>query len=596
MNKKSLIKTFLLPLLVLIGIGLYLLFSVLNLPTVAVIIILVSVVIGSFELFKETVKSILKRQYALDYIAIVAIVVAVITKQYLVAGILALMISSGRTLEEYGVSKAKYSLTNLAHRIPNEVLIWAHGQQTGKKRIDQVTVGEHILVRKGEVIPLDGVLESENGLTDESTLTGEPYFIEKMKGDTIRSGTINTGNPMVVTITKTSENSTYTKILKMVEHAEAEKSPFVRLADRYSTYFTLISFALAGFAYILSGFDLTRVLAVLAIATPCPLIIATPIALLGGVNAASKKRIIIKKLASLESLAKATVVIFDKTGTITLGIPKLTSIHLFSKDYSEKEILSIAQAIERNSLHPLAKAIVAFAKGKKTTVMHAHNIEEKIGIGITGIVNDKEYALASFKDEAGMSVALFSKQKELAVFRFEDEIKKESAHIIKELKEKGYELYIFTGDTWKAAQRVVEKLGQSVVVKADCTPEEKKKGIEELKKQHKTIAMVGDGINDAPALALSDVGMVFSNQEQTAASEAADVVFLGGDFGLVRDSLVIAKRTIKIARQSILWGIGLSIIAMIFASLGYIPPIVGAGLQEAIDVAVILNALRATRL
>ncbi|HUD09957.1 MAG TPA: HAD-IC family P-type ATPase, partial [Patescibacteria group bacterium] len=288
-------------------------------------------------------------------------------------------------------------------------------------------------------------------------------------------------------------------------------------------------------------------------------------------------------------------IIFDKTGTITLGKPKVSQFLNLSKSYSDKEIWAIAESIERNSLHPLAKAVVTFAKENKAPVLHAEKIEEKIGSGISGVLNKKIYTLSKLPSNDGMMIGVFAEKEHLATFVFEDEIKQESKNIIKDLKRRGFQLFIFTGDKKAAAEKVVADLGGEIVIKAEAKPEDKQQGIANLKKQGIVTAMVGDGINDAPALALADIGMVFSNEEQTAASEAADMVFLGGNFSLVIDGLNIAKRTISIAKQSIFVGIGISILGMIVASLGFIPPIGGAFLQEAIDVAVILNALRASR-
>jgi heavy metal translocating P-type ATPase len=596
MNQKiSLLNTFRIPAIVILGIVFYLVLLLLKLNVAANLITIFATLLGSYRLFYETATSILKKNFALDYIAILAIVVSLVTQEYLVAVILALMISSGRTLEDYGVSQAKKSLTKLAERIPNEVLLWTNGKIGEKIKIEKVKKGQQIFIRKGEVIGLDGVLSSKDGLTDESSLTGEPYTIEKIEGDPIRSGTINIGQPIVVKVTKESGDSTYNKIVAMVKSAQDEKSPFIRLADSYSGIFTVVTLLITGFAYVYSGFDLIRALAVLAIATPCPLIIATPIALLGGVNASSKKHIIVKKLAALEVLARAQALIFDKTGTITLGKPKVSEFKNLNKNYSDKEILAISESIERNSLHPLAKAVVNFAKENKAEVLHAEKIEEKIGSGISGIIGSKTYTLSKLPSREGMMIGVFEGEKQLATFVFEDEIKPESKNIIRNLKQRGFELYIFTGDKKEAAEKVVADLGGNIVIKAEAKPEDKQQGIAELKKRGKITAMVGDGINDAPALALADVGMVFSNEEQTAASEAADMVFLGGDFSLVIDGLNIAKRTIGIAKQSIFVGIGISILGMVFASFGFIPPIGGAFLQEAIDVAVIINALRASR-
>ncbi|MBI5122803.1 cadmium-translocating P-type ATPase [Candidatus Roizmanbacteria bacterium] len=596
MNKLlNLAKAFLVPLIIVAGMIFYGIFYFTNLKFLGNIILIVVTLLGTYGLIKETIIALSKKQFGLDYIAILAIGVALYTQEYLVASILALMISTGRNLEDYGVSLAKKSLTNLIDRIPTDITLWEHGKPGKKEKLIDITVGTEVFIYKGAVIGLDGILVSEIGETDESSLTGEPYFIEKVKGDVIRSGTVNIGQPMVIKVTKAEKDSTYKKIITMVQQAEEEKSPLVRLADKYSTIFTLITLAVAGFAYIYSHFQLTQVLAILAVATPCPLIIATPIALLGGMNASAKRKIIIKKLASLEVLSRVDAIIFDKTGTITLGKPEVTNIEIKDKEYSLNQILSIAEAIERNSLHPLAKAIVKEARSKKVKQIHATNVQEKIGTGISGTVEGKDYSVSKLEEQIGMAIELRHKNKKIAIFFLEDSIKEESKKIIKELHETGLSLQIYTGDKRDAAERVVSQLGTNVIIHAQVSPEEKQIGIKKLKKEGKVTAMIGDGINDAPALALADVGMAFSNEEQTAASEAADIVFLGGDFSMVLSSLQIAKRTITIAKQSIFWGIGLSIGAMLFAAVGAIPPIYGAGLQEAIDVAVILNALRASR-
>ena len=593
-KKVHLLNTFKIPAIIFLGIILYVLLELIRLPLAAAIVAVSITLLGSYRLIKESVENLLNRRYALDYIAILAIVVSLVTKEYIVAAILALMIESGRTLEDYGVAQAKKSLTKLAERIPNEVTLWENKRAGIRINIGKVKKGDLILIRKGEVIGLDGILESEAGFTDEASLTGEPYAVEKIKGDPIRSGTINVGDPIIVKVVKVQGDSTYNKIIELVKKAQEEKSPFVRMADRYSGYFTIVTLIITAFSYIYSGFDLTRALAVLVIATPCPLIIATPIALLGGVNAASKRNIIVKKLASIEVLSRTKSLIFDKTGTITLGKPKVVEFFNKSK-YKDAELLAISESIERNSLHPLAKAIVEFAKSKNAKIVHAEKIEEKVGQGISGTVSGKTYKLSRLEAREGMAIGIYEKSVLLAGFRFEDEIKQESKSAIQHLKDWGFELFIFTGDKKEAAEKLVKNLDLDVTIKAECTPEDKQEGIKKLKSQGKTTAMVGDGINDAPALALADVGMVFSNEEQTAASEAADIVFLGGNFSLVIESLNISKRTIKIAKQSIFFGIGLSVLGMVFASFGLVPPIGGAFLQEAIDVAVIINALRASR-
>lgn len=586
-------KQFSIPVTVLIGIICYLVLSYLSQIVLGNVLIILVTLLGSYQLLTDTINKLKKGRFALDYIALLAIVVSLYTGQLLVAAILALMISSGRTLEEYAVSQAKESLTTLISRIPNEVLLWEKTHPGPKLKIGQVQIGDQIFIRKGEVIPLDGILVSESGQTDESSLTGEPYFIDKITGDLLRSGTVNIGPAIVIKVTKTEENSTYSKIIDLVKKAQEEQSPFVRLAERYSTFFTLITLGIAIFAFLSSHFDLTRVLSVLAIATPCPLIIATPVALLGGVNAAAKKRIIIKNLSSLESLAKTQTLIFDKTGTITLGKPKLTEIKLLG-NLNKAQILGIAESLERNSLHPLAKAIVARARKENAPIQRAKNVHEQLGHGISGTVLGEVFTLSKVDSDDGMRVELRSGKRKLAILQFEDELKSDFLQYFSKLKDLRLDLKIFTGDKNQSAQKIANQIHLAVDVRAQMSPEDKLNGVRQLQNSGKIVAMVGDGINDAPALALADVGLVFSNEEQTSASEAADIVFLGGDFSQIFLSLQIANQTLRIAKQSIIFGIGLSIFGMMFASVGFIPPLWGAGLQEIIDVAVIINALRAS--
>ncbi|MBP9759267.1 cadmium-translocating P-type ATPase [Candidatus Dojkabacteria bacterium] len=596
MNKlKTIITNFYIPSIVMTGIVAYLLLVyVFQLELFGLIIISVVIFIGSLTLIRDTIVSLMHKGFALDYIAIFAIIVGIIAQEYLVAAIIVLMLSGGTALEKYGMLMAKKSLSALIDRIPNQVTLWQKDGKGKKIEIEKVKVGDKIVIRKGEVVPLDGNLVTENAQIDESSLTGEPYLQDKISNDLIRSGTVNIGDVIVIEVIRPDTESTYRKIVDMVKDAQKEKAPLIRLADKYSAAFTVITMLIATFAYFYTQ-DLVKVLAVLVIATPCPLILATPIALMGGMSKAAKHKIIIKNLGSLEVLSRVQTIIFDKTGTITLGRPDITKLEVLDTKYTEQEIYGIAEAIERNSLHPLAKTIVEKAVSLKVPNISANNIKEKIGVGISGEVDGKEYLISRYKTEQGIAVQLTSNNQQVAIFHFEDKVKADSLKIIKELSKKGLELMIFTGDKKENAEKVSKSLGEGIIFKAECTPEDKKIGIQDLKKEGKIVAMVGDGINDAPALAMADVGMVFSNEEHTAASEAADVVFLGGNLGSVTNSLFIAKRAVNIALQSILIGIGLSTLGMILAALGYIPPVVGAVIQEGLDIFVIINALRASR-
>ncbi|EKD92507.1 MAG: hypothetical protein ACD_28C00414G0003, partial [uncultured bacterium] len=522
MNRQNLIRilrSFLNPILILIGIFVYLGLKAGGYDQAGFILVLAIIALGSYELFLEIIQSLLRRQFALDYIAVAAIGVALYSNEFLVGAIIALMLSTGQHLEKYGTSQAKKTLTALVDRLPNQVTVLSANGESRKVKISEVKKGEHILVRKGEVIPLDGLLLSEAALTDESSLTGEPYLFEKFEGDLMRSGTVNLGDPVTIQVEKEEEESTYTKIIEMVQKAQSEKAPLIRLADRYSTFFTLVTTVICGVTFWFTR-DLERVLAILVIATPCPLILGTPIALMGGMSACAKNRIIVKKLSSLEVLSRIDTVIFDKTGTITMGKPTLTEIEIKDPSYSREQILALVTGIERNSLHPLAKAIVETAKLENIQWHHAHNIREKIGHGITGEVDGETYHLVRDREAEGMAIEFLmgemGQEKKIAAFHFEDEIKPDTVETLKAMKRWGLETFMFTGDKQKAAERTVEKLGLELRIKAECTPEDKQKGVEEFKKAGKVTAMVGDGINDAPALALADIGMVFSNEEQTA--------------------------------------------------------------------------------
>ena len=593
---KSIISILRTPIFIVISILLFFVIqNVLGQSFWAQALLVVAVIIGSFDLLRETLQSLLRGKFALDYIALLAITTGLITQQYLVAAVIVLMLSGGNALEEYGMVLAKKSLTLLANRLPNKVQV-LEGTRVSEVSIGDVKVDDLIIVRKGEVVALDGVLQSAEGTFDESSLTGEPYPVDREKSEKVRSGVVNVGQAVTLKVTKVDKDSTYRQIIAMVEKAQTEKSPLIRIADRYSTVFTLITITIATAAFLISH-DMQRVLAVLVIATPCPLILATPIALLGGMNASARKRIVIKKLSSLEVLSRVKAIILDKTGTITLGRPELKEINVFGKDLDRSKILAIAASIERHSLHPLAKSIIVAAKKEQLAMVTVKNVHEKIGKGVVGDYQGSTYTLSKPVSGQGMAIDFFEGKKKLATFHFEDQTKRNSASVLQKIHAQGMSLHIFTGDTLSRAKKLIQEIGleKEVELRADCSPEDKQKGIAELKRKGKVTAMIGDGINDAPALASADVGIVFSNQEKTASSEAADVILLGGNMELVAETIRISHRTIRIALQSIVFGIGLSTVGMLFAAVGHIPPLMGAVMQECIDVAVILNALRASR-
>ncbi|HSW89294.1 MAG TPA: heavy metal translocating P-type ATPase [Patescibacteria group bacterium] len=557
-------------------------------------ILLLGILLGSFPLLKDTWISLTHKSIALDYIAILAIITGLLTREFAVSLVIVLMMSSGKALEDYANERARFALKALANRIPHAVeVIDANGDQHTQP-IEHVEIGTHILVRKGEVVPLDGVLKSTEGSFDESSLTGEPYPDVKKQHEVVHSGTVNVGESVEIITTVRDAQSTYRNIIRLVDQAEKEKAPFIRLADKLSLGFTLITILLAAIAYIISH-DPSRILAVLVIATPCPLLLATPIAFIGGVNLSAKNRIICKRLSGLEVLSAVKAIIFDKTGTLTFGIPQLAHITTQGK-LSETKVLEIAAGIERNSLHPFAKAIVAAAKEKKVEVSKFDSVHEEIGKGLVASIGNQTYTLIKDGTAAKPSVVLSQGGHQLASFTFREELRPNAIATLQKLESAGRKLVVCTGDKLANARETLRNLPESIRLRADCTPEDKREVILAFRSKKITTAMVGDGINDAPALALADVGLVFSHDEHTAASEAADIVLLGGNIGDIEKAIGIAKRTMRIAKESMYVGVGLSIAGMLLATTGHLPPIYGAIAQEVIDVCVILNALRASKL
>ena len=553
---------------------------------------------GALPLVRDTIAALRQRRYALDYLALLAISAAVAANEFQVGAVIALMLTSGRALENYGVRRARRNLGLLADRIPRTALVQhddGAALTTDPLPVDEIPIGATVLVRHGEVLPLDGELLTERALVDESSLTGEPYLMARIRGDQVRSGTVNQGGPLLVRVAREARDSTYRQILALVEAAQDDSAPMVRLADRYSLVFSVVAIGIAAAAWWMTG-SLVRALAVLVVATPCPLILAVPIALMGGVNRAAREKIIVKRLAALEVLARVSSLILDKTGTITVGRPELVRIEpIRAMRDDPDEVLSLAAAVERHSLHPIAKAMVEAAQARSLPLLKVDQVSETVGGGIEGYVRGHRVGLRGADAAYGeMRVLCEIDGEPSAVFVLEDRLKPDAAGVFGRILGLGVDLAIATGDRRAAAERVVRALGLPLHIEAECTPRAKLEGIKARQGRGQVVGMVGDGINDAPALAQADVGLVFTHEARTASSEAADIVLLGGEIEQVWQALRISRDTVRVATDGILLGIGLSVVAMLAAALGFLPPLAGAFLQEAIDVLVIANALRAT--
>jgi len=555
---------------------------------------LIAIAIGIIDVFVVAYRELRAGTTSIDFIAFLAMALALFTGEYLAGAVIAFMYVGGEALEAYAGRRAKASLAALLARIPKVALVKQTNGKFEEVSLGEVSAGATIIVRGGELVPLDGLLASPRAILNLANLTGEPLPETVSRGAVVKSGSVNAGEAFELTVVGTLATSTYAKIVDLVRDAQKHQAPFVRLTTAANLPFTILTLAISGGAYLLTG-DLTRVLAVLVIATPCPLIIAAPVAFIGGLSRAAGRNIIVKTPATLESLAGITTIFFDKTGTLTLGSPKLTDIVPKSAHMTEAEALSLAAALEFHSIHPLARAVVAAARELNLSPAPATEAREVLGTGISGMVDGKfltlEQASEGDHKEGGISLLLTADGNPLAVFHFSDVLKDNAKKFLTALTREGYKVAILTGDRKDHAEAIFAGLPLNVC--ADCTPEEKYRLVDEAKKRGEKVAMVGDGLNDAPALAKADVGIVFSGTENSASIEAAHVAILGRDVMLIGELFALSKRSVRIARQSVYTGIGLSTIGMLAAAGGAIVPVEGAIIQEAVDVTVIVNALRA---
>lgn len=544
-----------------------------------------------------------------DAIALVSMSAALLLGQPLAAIVVAIMYSGGTVLEDLARGRAERNLKALIDRTPRV----AHRKSaSGTEAVpaDQVVVGDEILVRAGELLPVDGVLIDASAQIDESTVSGEPLPERRSAGDKLSSGTVNAGEAFVMRASASADESTYAAIVRMVAAAQTAKAPFIRIADRFALLLLPLTLLVAGIAWYLSG-DPIRALAVLVVATPCPLILAAPVAFIGGVSRAAHAGILMKGGTALEALAQVRTAIFDKTGTLTIGGAELIEIDV-APNRKANELLRLLASLEQASHHVLADSIVRIARRKNLALSQPHDVREYRGEGLKGrvagcsiVAGSRSLVLANGSPPQWAKVSeeryhnapvlrvFLSLDGELAgIFTFGDAPREDAGDTLRDLRSAGVtRIVMLTGDDAAAAERVSTVLHLDTVV-AEATPADKV-GIVEAEKMLAPTMMVGDGINDAPALAAATVGIAMGARGGTASSEAADIVILTDRLQPVTEALSIARRTRRIALQSIVVGLTLSGGAMVLAAMGEITPVAGALLQEGIDIAVILNALRA---
>jgi heavy metal translocating P-type ATPase len=560
-------------------------------------------------------KSLLRGDVGVDTIALVAMAASLALGEYLAGAVVGLMLAGGNALEDYAAGRARRELTALVGRAPRT----AHrrrGDAVEEVAVDELVVGDGVVVRAGEVVPVDGLVTSEEAVIDESALTGEPLPVSCTRGTPVRSGTANVGEAFELRVTRLASESAYAAIVRLVRHAESQKAPFVRMADRYAAFFLPVTLLTAGVAWALSG-DPVRALAVLVVATPCPLILAAPVAILAGVSRAAGAGVIVKGGAAVERLGEAQTVVLDKTGTVTSGTPEIERLVPFD-GLDPNETLRLAASLDQLSVHSLAEALVHGAQGRGLELSFPDGVEEGAGQGAEGLVDGRRVtvgspgwlerrgyeipgSVVSELDEAegaGRAKVLVGVDGRLAAaIVLADHLRPDAHGLVDGLRRAGIRhVALATGDRATVAEAIGLEIGVDRVY-AGQSPEQKLELVRALQADDalRPVVMVGDGINDAPALAVADVGIAMGTAGATVASETADAVVLVDRIERVAEAVRIGRRSLGIARQSVLAGIGLSLAAMGFAAAGFIPPVFGALLQEGIDVAVILNALRALR-
>ena len=556
----------------------------------------------------EIVRSLAKGEVGLDIVAALSMSAALLFDEMLAAAVVALMYAGGSFLESFAEGRARREMRDLLSRVPRTATRHTDGALQ-EVPLDQIEPGDLLLIRQGDVAPADGTMQSARALLDQSALTGESMPVQLSCGQDVMSGSTNAGDAFDLRVTRPPASSTYAGIVRLVEAAQASKAPMARLADRYSLVFLAVSVAMASAAWALSG-DPIRAVAVLVVATPCPLILAVPVALVAGLSRAAHFGILIKGAKPLEALARIKTLILDKTGTLTDGRPQIVSVHPDGA-LSQDQVLYFAAALDQGSKHPIAQAIVAAAQARGSNLPIPQQVVETAGEGLVGQVDGRSVVVggaAFVATQLGLGapkaavagageaiVAVGVDGKPVGHLVLADALRAGTADLLAGLRGLGIgRILLATGDRAAVALAVTQGLGLDGL-RSDLTPDQKVLLVLSERKNG-PVMMVGDGVNDAPALAAADIGVAMGARGAAASAEAADVVLLVDQLDRLLPGIEIAQRARRIALESVVVGIGLSVTAMTAAALGYLTPVQGALLQEVIDVAVILNALRALRI
>ena len=567
---------------------------------VALAPLIVALVVGGTPLVFDLAKKLIKREFGSDLLAGISILTAVVLGQYLVAAIVVLMLSGGAALEEFATARASSVLDALARRMPSVAHRRGGDSAAVDVKLDEIRIGDVLVVLPHEICPVDGVVIEGRGRMDEAYLTGEPYEISKMAGSLVISGAINGDAALVIRAEKLAVDSRYARIMKVMQSSEQQRPQLRRLGDQLGAWYTPIALILAGVAALVSK-DMHRFLAVVVVATPCPLLLAIPTAIIGAISVAARRSIVIKNPAVLEQIDSCRTLIFDKTGTLTYGRPTLTEI-ICAEGFERQDVLRLAASLEQYSKHPLAGAIVGAAQKQEMKFAGVTELSEPPGEGLRGAVEGRRVRITGRKQAetagavlpavgSGLECEIFIDERYAATMRFHDAPRSDSRVFIQHLKPRHgvRKIMLVSGDRESEVRYLANSVGITEV-RAGKSPEEKVAIVKEETAKAKTL-FVGDGINDAPALTAATVGVAFGSQSDII-TEAADAVILEPSLGKIDELMHIGRRMRRIALQSALGGMLASMVGMIAAAMGYLPPIEGAIAQEIIDLFAVLNAVR----
>ncbi|HVO98107.1 MAG TPA: heavy metal translocating P-type ATPase [Bryobacteraceae bacterium] len=572
-------------------------------PARAALPLILVLIVGGGPLLFELCKRVTQGEFGSDFLAGLSIAASAALGEYLAGSIVVLMLSGGTALEHYATRRASAVLGALAKRLPiNAHQLTASGMEDIE--LDQVRIADRLMVFPHEICPVDGTVIEGRSTMDESYLTGEPFLIAKVPGTEVLSGAVNGESALTISVTRLPVDSRYAKIMRVMQEAEAHRPKIRRIADRLGAWYTVLGVLMAILGWAI-GHDPKRFLAVLVIATPCPLLLAIPVAIIGAISVAASRAIIIKDPAMLERIGSCRTVIFDKTGTLTYGKPSLTEI-LCAPHVSREHALAMAASLEQYSKHPLAGSVLEAARRENVELVQPSEISEKPGHGLGGMIGasfvqitGRKAMLAQHGSDAsqlppiaaGMECFLFLDGRYAATFRFRDTPRSESKSFIRHLAphHQVNKVMLVSGDREAEVKHLAEEVGISEVLFGK-SPEEKVEIVREESRKGPTL-FLGDGINDAPAMQAATVGVAFG-QSSDITAEAADAVVLETSLGKVDELIHIGRRMRAIGLQSAVGGMALSMIGMTMAAAGYLPPVAGAIAQEVIDAAAVLNALR----